>query len=85
MKEIKKEKENVTLEELQKISDTSEKLAREIRMISRAFKKIASGGLTREALVVLLHDSTKIGKQDINYLLNALQRLDEYTKPEKEA
>jgi len=40
------EKENVTLEELRKLGETSEQMARNIRMISRSFKKVSAAGLT---------------------------------------
>lgn len=74
---VDKEKENVTLIELKKLEETSEKLAREIRMISRAFKKIASGGLRKETLVTLLNDYSAVGKPDIRAVLIALEKLED--------
>lgn len=77
------EKPNVTLEELKKLEETSERLAREIRMLSRAFKKIASGGLKENAIVTLLHESSNVGKPDIRALLLALRELEkDYTTSE---
>jgi uncharacterized protein with von Willebrand factor type A (vWA) domain len=72
-----KEKQNVTLMELKKLESSSEKLAREIRMISRAFKKMSQGGLKRETLVLLLHDMSNVGKPDIRYVLNSLDKLED--------
>lgn len=78
------EKENVSLEELKKLADNSEKIAREIRMISRAFKKMAAGGLKEETLVLLIHASSNVGKPDVRGVLKAIRELEvEYTKPEK--
>ena len=71
------EKENVTLVELKKLEESSEKLGREIRMLSRASKKIANSGLKRETLVLLLQDSSGIGKGNIRVILQALDRLEE--------
>ena len=84
MKTMDKEKENVTLVELKKLEDTSEKLAREIRMISRAFKKLASSGLKRDTLVLLIRAYSNVGKPDIRAVLQALDNLEnEYLEKEK--
>jgi len=80
---MEKEKDNVTLIELKKLEMTSEKLGREIRMISRAFKAIAKGGLKRETLVLLLHDHSNVGKPDIRDILRALDNLDGYVEKEQ--
>ncbi len=78
-----KEKDNVTLIELKKIESSSDKLAREIRMISRAFKKMANSGLKRETLVILLHNYSNVGKPDIRAVLRALDSLEsEYLEKE---
>lgn len=71
-----KEKDNVTLVELKKLESASEKLGREIRMLSRAFKKMAKTGLKRETLVLLLHNSSNVGRPDIRAVLNALDKLE---------
>jgi hypothetical protein len=77
------EKENVTLEELKKLESTSEKLAREIRMLSRAFKKMSTSGLKKETIVLLVHNLSNVGKPDVRAVMNALERMEtEYTKPE---
>jgi hypothetical protein len=72
----KKEKDNVTLVELKKVYDTSNKLAREIRMLSRAFKKIADCGLERETIVLLLWNSSGVGKPAIRSVMKALEELE---------
>ena len=72
-----KEKENVTLIELKKLESTSEKLAREIRMLSRAVKKLTHSGLKRETIVLLLHDYSHVGKPYVRAVLNALEHLED--------
>jgi len=80
----KKEKENVTMIELRKLEDSSEKLGREIRMLSRAFKKISNGSLKRETIVLLLHDSSNVGRPDIRAILSAMENLeDKYLQKEQ--
>lgn len=77
------EKANVTLVELKKLEDSSERLGREIKMLSRSFKKMANQGLKRETLVLLLHDTSRVGKQNIREILKAFDKLEEnYLKPE---
>jgi hypothetical protein len=75
--EIIKEKENVTLIELKKLEETSEKLGREIRMISRGFKKLANSGMKRETLVLLIHNYSNVGRPDVRAVLQALEKLEE--------
>ena len=71
-----KEKENVTLAELKAIAEQSEKLARDIRMISRSFKKMCSSGLKIEAIVTLVSDSSNVGKPRIRAVFKALELLE---------
>lgn len=79
------EKENVTLEELKKLEETSEKIARDIRMISRSVKKMANSGLKRETIVTLIHSSTNISKTNVRSVLSALENLEkDFTNPVKE-
>ena len=53
-------------------------------MISRAFKKMTNSGLKRETLVLLLSDSSGVGKPTIRFILNAMGRLEtEYLEKEK--
>lgn len=55
-------------------------LAEAIVKISNAMGKLMSepGGLTSEAIVLLLHDYTKVGKPDIRAILKALPQLRGY-------
>lgn len=55
-------------------------LAASIVKISAAMEKLLteSGGLTTEAIVLLLHDYTKVGKPDIRAVLKALPQLRGY-------
>ena len=57
--------------------ESTELMAASIIKISNAMGKLLSepGGLTQEAIVLLLHDATKVGKPDIRAILNALPRL----------
>jgi len=72
-----KEKDNVTLVELKKLESTSEKLGMEIRMLSRATKKLLHRGLKKETIVLLLHSYSGVGKPDIRSVLFALEHLEE--------
>lgn len=55
-------------------------LAASIVKISSAMGKLLSepGGLNSEAIVLLLHDYTKVGKPDIRAVLKALPQLRGY-------
>jgi hypothetical protein len=55
--------------------ETTEILAEAIVRIGEAADKLKSSGLNRKAIVLLLHDATKVGKKDIDAILNALPRL----------
>lgn len=70
---MEEEKENVTLAELKRIGETSEVLAREIRMLSRSFKKMASSGLKKDAIVVLVKEICKLPKDDIKRVMDAFE------------
>lgn len=79
-----KEKENVTLDELKSLEESGEKLGREIRMLSRAVKKMLKCGLKRETIVLLLHNSSGVGKPDVRDILIALENLEStYCKKEE--
>jgi Ca2+-binding EF-hand superfamily protein len=78
-------KENITLEELKSIAESSEKTAREIRMLSRAFKKLGQAGLKEKTIVILLSESSHVGKSDVRAILQALGNLErEYLVEVKE-
>ena len=50
-------------------------LANAIVSIDESMKKISKSGLTENAIVVLLHDSTKVARRDIIAVLHALDSL----------
>ena len=60
--------------------ESTELMAASIVKISSAMGKLLSepGGLTSEAIVLLLHDYTKVGKPDIRAILKALPQLRGY-------
>lgn len=60
--------------------ESTELMAASIVKISEAMGKLLSepGGLTTEAIVLLLHDRTKVGKPDIRAILEALPQLRGY-------
>lgn len=60
--------------------ESTELLAASVVRISNAMDKLLKepGGLTSEAIVLLLHDYTKVGKPDIRAILKALPQLRGY-------
>ena len=56
-------------------------LTEAIIKIHDALDKLTASGLTKRALVVLLHDATSVNRRDISAILDALPRLKQwYTK-----
>lgn len=55
--------------------ETTEILAEAIVRLGEAVKKLDGSGLNRKAIVLLLHDATKVGKRDIEEILDAIPRL----------
>jgi hypothetical protein len=55
--------------------ESKEILAAAITRISESFAKLAESGLNREAIIILIHDRTKISKRDIRIILDSLTRL----------
>ncbi len=55
--------------------ESTEILAEAIVRIGDAAAKLNSSGLNRKAIILLLHDATKVGKKDIETVLDALPRL----------
>ncbi len=51
-------------------------LAQAIVDIAAAMKKLTYGGVNRDAIVILVHDQTKLPKRDIVAVFNALQDLE---------
>lgn len=60
--------------------ESTELLASSIVKISAAMDKLLKepGGLNTEAIVLLVHDRTKVGKPDIRAVLEALPQLRGY-------
>lgn len=54
-----------------------EDIADHIVKISDASAKMLGAGLTMKALIILLHEETKVSKRDIEKVLNALPKLRE--------
>lgn len=55
--------------------ETTEILAESIVRLGEAVKKLDASGMNRKAIVLLLHDVTKVGKRDIEDILDAIPRL----------
>ena len=59
-------------------------IERAIVDIASAAKKIASTRLSQRALILLIHDVSKVGKRDIELVLNNLEQLEDlWLKPVK--
>lgn len=55
--------------------ESTEVLGTAIVKISEAFDALIKSGLNRDAIVVLIHDKSKISKRDIRTVLNAMAQL----------
>lgn len=55
--------------------ESKEILAEAIIRIGEAMEKLTKSGLNKRAIVALIHDQTKLGKGDIEVILDALTRL----------
>lgn len=59
-----------------------ENLAEAIKKISAGMEKLTKSGLTRKAVVILLKDTTGVGKKEIEKVLTGLSTLaGKYTVP----
>lgn len=56
---------------------TVEIIAQSIAKIAAAFRALEQTRLSRRALVLLLHDHSKVPRRDIELVLNNLEALDE--------
>lgn len=57
-----------------------EVLAQTIVDISTSMKRLLSSGLNRKAIIILIHDQSRIGKREIELVLNNLEALaEDYT------
>lgn len=66
---------NVKIKKNEEKPESKEILAEAIIRIGEAMKKLSDSGLNRKAIVALIQDQTKLGKGDIETVLDALQRL----------
>lgn len=55
--------------------ETTEILAESIVRLGEALAKLNQSGLNHRAIVLLLHDATKVRKSDIETILQAIPRL----------
>lgn len=60
-----------------KTSEKVDEIAAEIKRISEAMRRFRDGPLNDRCIVVLLHDATKIPKQQIKKVLNGLSGLED--------
>lgn len=75
-------KEELKMVDIQSIYNSSDKLAKEIRMLSRGFKKLSEGGLKRDTILILLQHTTGVCKGNIRAILSAVESLErDYCKP----
>lgn len=58
--------------------ESKEVLAESIVNIGKACEKLHNSGLNEEAIIILLHDKTRIGKKDIKTILDGLRRLESW-------
>lgn len=56
----------------------AEIIAQSIVDIAEAMKKINETRLTRDAIVTLIHERSKISKRDINIVLNNLEQMESF-------
>lgn len=66
---------NVVVKQDEQAPVDVEILAAAIIKLDAAAQKLTTAGLSQDAIVVLLHDLTKVGKPDIRYVLNGLSQL----------
>ena len=69
---------DTTTETVEVARDSVAALADNIRDLTGAVKAMFDGGLSQEAIVLLLHDHSKVGKRDIKAVLRSLGGLDFY-------
>lgn len=55
--------------------ESTEILAEAIVRLGEAVRKLDASGMNRKAIVLLLHDATKVNKTDIAAILDAIPRL----------
>lgn len=77
-------KKNLTPEE-KEYKEMVEEIATNIAKLSRQVSSLLNGRLKREAIIILLAQMTKLPKRDIEYVLNAIESMEDvYLKKSKE-
>lgn len=61
----------------QELRFSKEILADALLQISAAFQKLLASGLNRKAIVILIHDQSKVNKRQIELVLHNLEQLKE--------
>ncbi len=75
---VKKTKQSITIRSNEENPEPIELIAKSIIEISEAFEKINKSQLSRRAVVLLLQDLTKLGKNEIELVLNYAPKLKDY-------
>lgn len=71
---MKKTKPKVKITKIEDVG--TEVMAQEIVLISKAMRTINNSRLTREAILILIKEQTKIPKATIQIVLNSLDQLE---------
>jgi hypothetical protein len=60
-------------------------MARSIEEIAKAMKTLSATRLKRDAVIILIHARSKVGKREIELVLNNLEELEQiWLKPKKQ-
>ena len=72
-----------TADQIKEAADKSAEIAATLHKIADAGTKLLSSGLTRDALILLLHRDSGVGMRDVACVLDAIPRLRRHvtTKP----
>lgn len=74
-KPAKKLPQTVTIKRDETQPESMELIAKAILDIDSGFKRMLSSGASRDLIVLILHDMTKVGKPDIRAILNAAPKI----------
>lgn len=70
----------MTEQEVQDINEEVADIAGAIVKLAELGEALQSGRLKQRAIVLLLHDISKVRKSDIEYVLNSLPHLKDYVR-----
>ncbi len=74
------------MNEEETVFEMTEELANSIVEISKAMEIIKKSRIKQKVLILLIHDLSKVGKRDIEYVLNSLSAIErEYLKPKSQS